>query len=29
LKEWNTADAGLPELAHARSVVGVEASGTR
>ena len=29
LKEWSAADAGLPELAHARSVVGVEAGGTR
>jgi tetratricopeptide (TPR) repeat protein len=29
LKEWTTADAGLPELAHARSVVGAVASGTR
>jgi tetratricopeptide (TPR) repeat protein len=29
LKEWTTADAGLPELAHARSVVVAEAGGTR
>ncbi len=29
LKGWVAADAGLPELAHARSVVGAEAEGTR
>ena len=29
LKEWTAADAGLPELAHARSVVEESASGTR
>jgi len=29
LKEWTKADAGLPELAHARIVVGKQASGTR
>ncbi|MGA3045631.1 MAG: hypothetical protein ABSD67_03360 [Terracidiphilus sp.] len=28
LKEWSRADAGLPELAHARSVVGAEVAGT-
>ena len=29
LKEWTAADTGLPELRHARSVVGAEISGTR
>ena len=29
LKEWAAADAGLPELAHARSVVGGEVAGSR
>ena len=29
LKAWSAADAGLPELAHARSVVDGEAAGTR
>ena len=29
LKEWSSADAALPELAHARNVVGGEVAGTR
>ena len=29
LKQWSAADASLQEIAHARSVVGVEATGTR
>lgn len=29
LKQWSTADASLPELSHARSVVGGEATGSR
>jgi tetratricopeptide (TPR) repeat protein len=29
LKQWSTADASLPELAHAHNVVGGEATGTR
>jgi hypothetical protein len=29
LKAWPAADAGLPEVAHARSVVGGAATGTR
>jgi hypothetical protein len=29
LKEWMAADAGLPELVHARSVVGAKVAGSR